>query len=57
MTSISGTTSPRGDSVYKNPTTNPLGIDYWLRLGRDYYTTIKPGYLPYTYPHPLRSIN
>jgi hypothetical protein len=46
-----------GDSVYKNPTTNPLGIDYWLRLGRDYYTTIKPGYLPYTYPHPLRSIN
>ncbi len=46
-----------GDDVYKNPTSNPRGIDYWLRLGRDYSTTAKPGYRPYTYPHPLRSTN
>jgi hypothetical protein len=46
-----------GGSVYKYPTSNPLGIDYWLTLGRDYFTTAKPGYTPYTYPHPLRSTN
>jgi hypothetical protein len=46
-----------GDSVYKNPTSNPLGIDYWLMSGRDYFTTAEPGYTPYTYPHPLRSTN
>ena len=46
-----------GDSVYKNPTSNSRGIDYWLRLGRDYFTTAKPGYRPYAYPHPLRSTN
>jgi len=44
-----------GGSVYKYPTSNPLGIDYWLMLGRDYFTTAKPDYTPYTYPHPLRS--
>jgi len=46
-----------GGSVYKYPTSNPLGIDYWLTLGRDYFTTAKPDYTPYTYPHPLRSTN
>ena len=46
-----------GDSVYKNPTSNSRGIDYWLTLGRDYFTTAKPGYRPYAYPHPLRAIN
>ncbi|MFI5017833.1 MAG: hypothetical protein ACHQHK_07805 [Dongiales bacterium] len=46
-----------GDSVYKNPTSNSRGVDYWLRLGRDYFTTAKPGYRPYAYPHPLRAIN
>jgi hypothetical protein len=46
-----------GDDVYKNPTSNPRGIDYWLMPGRDYFTTAKPGYKPYTYPHPLRSTN
>jgi len=44
-----------GNSVYKYPTSNPLGIDYWIKLGRDYFTTAKPGYGPYIYPHPLRS--
>ncbi len=24
-----------------------------IQLGRDYYNTVKPGYTPYTYPHPL----
>ena len=46
-----------GDAVYANPTSNSRGIDYWLKAGRDYYTTPKPGYRPYTYPHPLRSTN
>jgi hypothetical protein len=46
-----------GDDVYENPTSNPRGIDYWLRQGRDYFTTAKPGYRPYPYPHPLRSTN
>jgi hypothetical protein len=26
-----------------------------LKLGRDFFTTSKPGYVPYTYPHPLRA--
>jgi hypothetical protein len=26
-----------------------------IQLGRDYFTTPKAGYVPYTYPHPLRS--
>src|SRR4029077_19195393 len=43
-----------GDTVYKNPATVPNGIDYWLQLNRDYFLTAKPGYTPYTYPHPLR---
>ncbi len=46
-----------GDSVYENPTSNSPGIDYWLMQGRDYFTTAKPGYRPYPYPHPLRSTN
>jgi hypothetical protein len=45
-----------GDTVYLTPTSDPHGIDYWLALGRDYFTTTKPGYRPYTYPHPLRTI-
>jgi hypothetical protein len=43
-----------GDNVYLNPTSNSLGINYWIQLSRDYYLTAKPGYVPYTYPHPLR---
>jgi hypothetical protein len=46
-----------GDSVFLYPTSNPFGIDYWLKSGRDYFTTAKPGYMPYTYPHPLRTAN
>jgi hypothetical protein len=42
-------------SIYLNPTSDPHGIGYWLKAGRDYFTTAKPGYRPYTYPHPLRS--
>jgi hypothetical protein len=26
-----------------------------IQLGRDYFTSAKSGYVPYTYPHPLRS--
>ena len=44
-----------GDNVFMNPKSAPPGIDYWLALGRDYFTTAKPGYRPYTYPHPLRT--
>ena len=43
-----------GDNVYKRPTPDPHGIDYWLRENRDYWLTAKPGYVPYSYPHPLR---
>ena len=51
---IWGNTSS-GVGLYLNPTSDPHGIDYWLKAGRDYFTTAKPGYTPYTYPHPLRS--
>jgi hypothetical protein len=27
----------------------------YVQPGRDYFTTAKPGYTPYTYPHPLHS--
>lgn len=30
------------------------GCEPYLQLGRDYYTTPKPGYTAYVYPHPLR---
>jgi hypothetical protein len=42
--SLRATTNP--------PTAHP--INYWIQQGRDYYLTQKPGYTPYTYPHPLR---
>jgi hypothetical protein len=51
---IWGNTSS-GDGLYLNPTSDPHGIGYWLKAGRDYFTTAKPGYSPYTYPHPLRT--
>jgi hypothetical protein len=44
-----------GDNLYVNPTSDPHGISYWLTLGRDYFTTAKPGYRPYIFPHPLRT--
>ena len=44
-----------GDDIYKRPTPDPHGIDYWLRQDRDYWLTAKPGYVPFTYPHPLRA--
>ena len=44
-----------GDSVYKNPTSNSHGIDYWLRLGRDYSRRPSRATAPYAYPHPLRT--
>lgn len=44
-----------GDDIYKRPTPDPHGIDYWLRENRDYWLMVKPGYVPYTYPHPLRT--
>lgn len=42
-------------------TSYPNGIDVaadatnHVKLGRDYFITARPGYTPYTYPHPLRS--
>lgn len=51
---IWGNTSS-GDQVYLDPTSDPHGIGYWLQLGRDYFMAAKPGYTPYTYPHPLRA--
>jgi hypothetical protein len=44
-----------GDNVHKSSTRNSRGIGYWLKLRRDYFTTAKPGYRPYAYPHPLRA--
>jgi len=43
------------NSVYLgwNADTQPILAPY-LQEGRDYHYTIKPGYTPYTYPHPLR---
>ena len=35
-----------------NPITNKCPST--IRLGRDYFTVAKTGYVPYTYPHPLR---
>jgi hypothetical protein len=33
---------------------NPPGPDFFLQANRDYFVgTAKPGYAPYTYPHPL----
>ncbi|MFZ2603510.1 MAG: hypothetical protein WAX79_05880, partial [Candidatus Omnitrophota bacterium] len=34
------------------------GVNAWIVENRDYYVgTSKPGYIPYTYPHPLTLIN
>jgi hypothetical protein len=44
-----------GDDVYKMPTQNSRGIDYWLQQNRDYFLAPKAGYRPYKYPHPLRA--
>jgi hypothetical protein len=43
-----------GDNIYLNPTSDPHGVYYWLWENRDYFVVRKPGYTPYTYPHPLR---
>jgi hypothetical protein len=43
-----------GDQVYMNPASVLNGIVYWLQEKRDYFLTAKPGYTPYTYPHPIR---
>lgn len=34
---------------------NNQQISNYIRLNRDYFTSAKPGYQPYTYPHPLRA--
>jgi len=31
-------------------------MDLYIQQGRDYFTVPKPGYTPYTYPHPLTGI-
>jgi len=46
-----------GDNVFTRPTPDPHGIDFWLKQNRDYWLTAKPGYVPFTYPHPLRTDN
>jgi hypothetical protein len=28
---------------------------FWVKLGRDFYTNAHPTWVPYTYPHPLRT--
>ena len=43
-----------GDDVYGYPSKDRQGIGYWIKKGRDYVLAAKPGYRPYTYPHPLR---
>lgn len=35
--------------------TNPDLASNYIQLNRDYYTSTKPGYVEYEYPHPLRS--
>jgi hypothetical protein len=44
-----------GEDVYKVPTRDSRGIDYWLQENRDYFLAPKAGYRPYEYPHPLRA--
>ena len=44
-----------GEDVYKRPTPDKRGIDYWLKQNRDYFLGPKAGYTPYKYPHPLRA--
>lgn len=34
--------------------TNPDAASSYIQSGRDYYTSAKPSYTKYTYPHPLR---
>ncbi|MBR9677354.1 PGF-pre-PGF domain-containing protein [Candidatus Woesearchaeota archaeon] len=44
--------------VYNNAAQCSAGIDSnvcFIQEGRDYYLSQKPGYTPYTYPHPLRT--
>ena len=39
------------DGMVREPNNN---CEIHIQKNRDYYTTPKPGYTPYTYPHPLR---
>lgn len=36
------------------PQVDETGIGF-IKAGRDYFTDVKPGYVPYEYPHPLAS--
>ena len=52
----------RDVSIWSNTLTNgspaPIfiqaGCQDHIKLGRDYFTTKRPGYMPYPYPHPAR---
>jgi hypothetical protein len=48
--------SSSGDNVYQVPMPghSEHGVSYWLQENRDYFLEPKPGYRPFTYPHPLR---
>lgn len=47
--------SPTLSDYYPNECNTGKNTAYFVQKGRDYFTsTQKPGYQPYTYPHPLR---
>lgn len=41
------------DDSAHNKCSAPLDISPYVQSGRDYFTSAKPGYTPYVYPHPL----
>jgi len=43
--------------VNQVPTVDSAGVQQqYIQVNRDYYTSEAPGYMPYTYPHPLTRI-
>ena len=44
-------------AIVPEVSTQFYGNTTYIMLNRDYYNAAKPGYTPYSYPHPLRSGN